>query len=440
MLGILAEAGIHPVDQPREADLLLVNTCGFIRSAVEEGVETILELIEQKRSPEVKVIVCGCMVQRYGDELARELPEVDLFLGTEELTDIVQRLQALERDENALRLSPAAKLFSLNAVVAKAEREGLFLSHAALPRRLATPPHRAYLKITEGCANRCSYCMIPAIRGPLRSRPLDDVLREAEGLAEAGVKELTLVGQDLTAYGLDRGPGSPRLPDLLARLQVEVDIPWIRMLYLYPSRVNRELLELVASSSRLLPYFDLPFQHVADPVLKAMNRPYGEKLVRNLVSDIRRITPQAVIRSTFMVGFPGEGEEELERLATFMAEARLEHVGIFTYCDEEGCAASSLPDHCAEELKEQRRDRLMRLQAEISLDHNRRRVGGVEEVLVEGVSGESDLLLEGRSWFQAPDIDGCVYINEGECEAGELVRVKIREAHPYDLVGSVLSD
>ena len=270
----------------------------------------------------------------------------------------------------------------------------------------------------------------------MRSRELPDLLREAQGLAAAGVKELTLVAQDLTAYGLDLR-GGPRLPDLLHGLLDNTDIPWIRLLYLYPSRVKADLIALVAAQPRILPYFDLPFQHVSDGVLKAMNRPYGEKMVRELVGEIRRLLPEAAIRSTFMVGFPGEREEDLERLATFMADCRLDHVGIFTYFNEEGCAASQLPEQCADEVKEQRRDRLMALQAEISLAANLARVGRVEEVLVEGVSGESELLLEGRTRYQAPEVDGCVYITAGQCRAGDLVRVKITEAHTYDLVGEI---
>lgn len=444
MLGLLLEQGWQPVGEPEEADLLLVNTCGFIQSAVEEGIDTILGLLERKRDPAVRVAVTGCMVRRYGADLVRELPEVDLFLGTEEVALIGERLRALlvddsppaaERQEvgtgNPCAAGPAGEI--------RFREQGelpLFLMSAALPRQLATP-HRAYLKVTEGCDNRCSYCMIPAIRGPLRSRPLADLLREARGLAAAGVKELTLVAQDLTAYGLDLR-GGPRLPDLLRGLLAETAIPWLRLLYLYPSRVNEQLLELMAAEPRLLPYFDLPFQHVSDRVLKAMNRPYGETLIRELVTRIRGLIPHAAIRTTFMVGFPGEEEADVDLLAAFIREADLTHVGIFTYQNEEGCAAAALPGQCEEEVKEQRRQRLMAIQAEVSLANNRRRVGTVEEVLVEGLSSESELLLEGRTWFQAPDIDGCVYITDGRCLAGELVKVRISEAHPYDLVGEII--
>lgn len=448
MLGLLVEEGLVPVSEPGAADVLLVNTCGFIQSAVEEGIDTILGLIEQKKTPATRVVVCGCMVQRYGADLARELPEVDLFLGTEEVARIAERLRRLEDQAEvgaldpagiaAERLSESATIFPLVGRSSAGGDSELFLATAEMPRRLSTPAHRAYLKITEGCGNRCSYCLIPAIRGPLRSRRLEDLVREAQGLAAAGVKELTLVAQDLTAYGLDLGAGGPRLPQLLTALHQAVEVPWLRLLYLYPSRVREDLLELVAAQPRILPYFDLPFQHVSDPVLKAMNRPYGEEMIRDLVARIRRILPEAAIRSTFMVGFPGESEADVDRLAAFLADCRLDHVGIFTYFNEEGCAAAELSDQCPEELKQERHDRLMGLQRGISLARNLARVGRVEEVLVEGVSAESDLLLEGRTWYQAPEIDGSVYINEGTCRAGELVRVKISEAHPYDLVGAIV--
>ncbi|MFH7321114.1 30S ribosomal protein S12 methylthiotransferase RimO [Desulfurivibrio sp. D14AmB] len=433
MLGLLLEQGFTPVSEPEEADILLVNTCGFIQSAVEEGIDTILGLIELRKNPTVRVVVTGCMVKRYGADLVKELPEVDLFLGTEEVATIADRLRALAAGGSCAVLPGAADRFREQGEIPP------FLMNSELPRRLATPTHRAYLKVTEGCDNRCSYCLIPSIRGDLRSRALPDILREARGLAAAGVKELTLVAQDLTAYGLDLR-GGPKLADLLHGLLRDTDIPWIRLLYLYPSRVKSDLIALVAEQPRILPYFDLPFQHVSDRVLKAMNRPYGEAMIRELVGEIRRLLPGATIRSTFMVGFPGEEEEDLERLAAFMADCRLDHVGIFTYFNEEGCAASVLPRQCPDELKERRRDRLMALQAEISLAANQARVGRVEEVLVEGVSGESELLLEGRTRHQAPEVDGCVYIADGQCRAGDLVRVKITEAHPYDLVGEIVTD
>ncbi|MEW6595404.1 MAG: 30S ribosomal protein S12 methylthiotransferase RimO [Thermodesulfobacteriota bacterium] len=422
MLGLLQEAGFTAVEEPEDADILLVNTCGFIQSAVEEGIDTILALAELKEAqPEKVLVVAGCMVQRYGEDLARELPEVDLFIGTEGTQEIVPRLQqCLAGEPVALALATPT-----------------FLMDATLPRQLSTPSHRAYLKVTEGCANRCAYCLIPSLRGGLRSRPLDDLLTEARSLAAAGVQELTLVAQDLTAYGHDLGPGGPRLLDLLAGLLAATDIPWLRLLYLYPVRVTEALLRFMAANPRIVSYLDVPLQHVSSRMLKAMNRPYDHRQAQEVVRRIRRELPGAAIRTTLMVGFPGESEQDVEMLEAFLREFTLDHVGIFTYSNEEGCAAFGLPDQIEEEVKEERRERLMAVQREISLARNTLRVGTVETVLVEGVSSETDLLLEGRLASQAPEIDGCVYISAGICNPGEMVPVRITEAHPYDLVGEI---
>ena len=423
MLGLLVEAGFVPCEDAEEADLLLVNTCGFIQSAVEEGIEEILTLAEVKaRFPEKKLAVVGCMVQRYGADLASELPEVDLFIGTEGTQDIVSRLQELaEAEKPQVHIAPPT-----------------FLQDSTMPRKLSSPAHRAYMKVTEGCANRCAYCLIPALRGELRSRHLADLVHEVEMLAENGVQELTLVAQDLTAYGHDLGPGAPHLVELLHALLAASDIPWFRLLYLYPTRVNAELLEFMAANPRIVPYLDIPLQHVSDSVLKGMNRPYGRQQIEALLARIRSILPQAAIRTTFMVGFPGETEEDVQQLADFMQAQQLAHVGIFGYSNEEGCAAYNLPGHCTEEEKSERRQRLMELQSGISLIRNQAMVGKVEKVLVEGWSRETDLLLEGRTRFQAPEIDGCVYINAGVGNPGDIVDVLITEAHPYDLVGEIV--
>jgi ribosomal protein S12 methylthiotransferase len=423
MLGLLVEAGFAPCEEAEEADLLLVNTCGFIQSAVEEGIEEILTLAEVKAQwPEKKLVVVGCMVQRYGADLAKELPEVDLFIGTEGTQDIVSRVQALAQAEN-----PQVHLALPT-----------FLQDSTMPRKLSSPAHRAYMKVTEGCANRCAYCLIPSLRGELRSRHLADLVNEVGMLAENGVQEVTLVAQDLTAYGHDLGPGAPHLVELLRALLDAGEIPWFRLLYLYPTRVNAELLEFMAANPRIVPYLDIPLQHVSDSVLKGMNRPYGRQQIEALLARIRSLLPQAAIRTTFMVGFPGETEADVRQLAEFMEEQKLAHVGIFGYSNEEGCAAYTLPGQCSEEEKSERRQRLMELQSGISLAKNQAMVGRVEKVLIEGWSRETDLLLEGRTRFQAPEIDGCVYINAGVGNPGDIVEVLITEAHPYDLVGEII--
>ena len=423
MLGLLEEGGYSVCEDPEEADLLLVNTCGFIQSAVEEGIDAILELAQLKQErPDTLLAVCGCMVQRYGEELKKEFPEVDLFVGTEGFQDIVSLLRDFKAGKN------------LPLYLAKPT----FLMHSGMPRRISTPSHRAYLKVTEGCSNRCSYCLIPSLRGDLRSRPLDDLIAEARLLEKGGVKELTLVAQDLTAYGYDHGAGTPRLTDLLSGLLEGCGIPWIRMLYLYPARIDDTLLSLVKENERILPYFDIPLQHVSSHILQAMNRPGGGGSSVDLIDRIRAKLPEAAIRTTFIVGFPGERDEDVAELEDFIRTCRLDHVGVFSYSNEEGCAAAGLTGHCSEEVKEERRKLLMEEQARVSLSKNAAKVGTVCEVLVEGMSSETDLLLEGRTRFQAPEIDGGVYIASGICNPGDFVRVRITEAHPYDLVGEII--
>lgn len=426
MLGSLANAGYQTCAEPEEAHLILVNTCGFVQSAVEEAVDEILRLAEIKvHRPGTRLVVTGCLVQRYGQDLMHELPEVDLFLGTESFADIVARVEALGDDHKP-------QIANLGGP--------LFLMSSAMPRLISTPSHRAYLKITEGCSNACSYCMIPSIRGRLRSRELDDVVAEARRLGRGGVKELTLIGQDLTAYGLDLATKDLRLTGLLTRLLQETEIPWLRTLYLYPQRITDSLLQLIAENERLLPYLDIPFQHVSPSVLRLMNRPCAVGALDELMGRIRTILPHAAIRTTFIVGFPGETEEDVVMLEEFLQTYRLDHVGVFAYSNEEGSKAAKLPDHLPEEVKEERLQRLMELQAEISLSKNQELVGAVKQVLVEGVSAETDLLLEGRMRTQAPDIDGCVYINAGECTIGDLVDVMITEAHTYDVVGEIVDE
>lgn len=423
MSGSLQEAGFDFTDTPENADILLVNTCGFIVAAVEEGIDAILALAEIKKlSDGCKLIVTGCMVQRYGEKLRKELPEVDLFLGVDDAAVVADKITGLHSSTPEISLQEPNYLMSSNT-----------------PRSLSTPQFRSYLKITEGCSNRCTYCLIPSLRGPLRSRSLDDLVKEAKLLEQSGTRELTLIAQDLTAYGLDLGAGRERLVDLLVALLKETNIPWLRMLYLYPMRIDEKLLDLVADNERLLSYFDIPLQHISDRILKDMNRPYNRKQVEDLLILIRNRLPGAAIRTTFMTGFPGETETDVAELADFLIKEKLNHVGIFTYSNEEGCEAAGFSDQCPEEIKLERKERLMELQAEISLAANSAFVGTIQPVLVEGVSRESDLLLEARTRFQAPEIDGCVFITSGDCVPGAIVDVKITEAHHYDLVGEIVS-
>ena len=421
MLGHLELGGYSVVEDPADADLLLVNTCGFIRPAVEEAVDEILRLSEYKEAdPDKKLVVTGCMVQRYGAELQKELPEVDLFVGIDDEERILALLDGLQQEDRLVLRQPSR-----------------FLVNSSSPRRLSTPFFRSYLKITEGCDNRCTYCMIPSIRGDLRSRSIADLVQEAALLAEAGVQELTLIAQDLTAYGDDLDPGT-NLVSLLNSLLAETDISWLRLLYLYPVSTTPDLLQLMADQPRIVPYLDIPFQHVSDSVLKSMNRRYGRQDLEELIRMIRRYLPHCALRTTMLVGFPGETEADFTELLDCLQRWQLDHVGVFPYEDEDGSPAAGFADKVADAEKQRRYRQVMELQAEISKAKLEQYVGREEAVLVEGLSSETDLLLEGRTRYQAPDIDGRVYINEGTANPGDIVTVRITEAHIYDLVGGII--
>lgn len=420
--GLLEEGGWQGLEQPDEAAVLLVNTCGFIQPAVEESIEEILQLASHKDTdPAKKLVVTGCLVQRYRQKLEKELPEVDLFVGTEGVPRVVALLEGLVSGEAEGSL-----------VIPDS-----FLMSAALPRRQSTPFFRAWLKITEGCDNRCSYCLIPSIRGRLRSRAEEDLIEESVNLVQAGVRELSLIAQDLTSYGLDLY-GERRLERLIKRLLEETAVDWIRLLYLYPSTLSTGLLDLMAGTPRITPYLDIPLQHVSSTILKAMNRRYSREDIYHLIARVRDQLPEAALRTTLLLGFPGETEKDVRQVEDFLREAELDHVGVFGYENEEGSAAEKFPHQVGEEEKEERLQRIITLQSEISRRRLKRFVNTVEPVLVEGLSRETDLLLEGRTRYQAPDIDGCVLINEGETRSGEIVDVEITEAQTYDLVGRIV--
>lgn len=420
--GLLENGGWQSVEEPEEASVLLINTCGFIQPAVEESIDEILQLAAYKSAdPDKKLVVIGCLVQRYREKLEAELEEVDLFVGTEGVVQVVTLLDGLV--EGTL---------SDSLVIADP-----FLMTSALPRRRSTPFFRAWLKITEGCDNRCSYCMIPAIRGRLRSRTEEDLVEEARMLGGDGVRELSLVAQDLTAYGTDLY-GERRLESLVRKLLDRTSVDWIRLLYLYPSTVSSELLDIIAENPRIVPYLDIPLQHVSTKILKAMNRRYSRDQAIELVAGIRARIPDAALRTTLLVGFPGETEEDVQEVESFLRDTELDHVGVFAYADEEGSAAEKFSPQVEEEEKQARLERILTLQSEISCRRLQRFVSRVEPVLIEGVARETELLLEGRTRYQAPDIDGCVLINEGETRSGEIVMVEITEAQTYDLVGRIV--
>jgi ribosomal protein S12 methylthiotransferase len=421
ILGSLINAGYKPVEEPLDARLIVVNTCGFIRSATEESIETILELAQAKKSGRCEfLVVAGCLPQRYGRKLVKSMPEVDLFVGTSSFVHLVEILARNQRDD-------------LERLILEPPR---FLMTTRTPRTLSAPFYSAYLKVAEGCSNRCSFCTIPAIRGPYRSRPLNDLLQEAEWLASQGVIELNLVAQDTTAYGTDL-EATLRLPDLLEALAKIGKFHWIRLLYAYPQKIDGKLLETMASHESICNYLDLPLQHVSGHLLKAMGRTGSAEEFFELVTTIREYLPEVTLRTTLIVGFPGERQEDFQELYEFVEKARFQRLGLFAYSPEKGTRAALLSDPVEESFKIQRVQALAALQEKISLDYNSRLVGTAQPVLIEGVSDESDLLLQARLASQAPEVDGCVLINKGFGKVGEIVAARITEAHPHDLIGEI---
>jgi ribosomal protein S12 methylthiotransferase len=422
MLGRLTKAGWEVVDAPEAAGLLLVNTCAFVEAASKEAVDTILELARHKEAdPAKRLVVAGCLVQRYGEELAAGLPEVDYFIG---VNDFPHLLDILDRGPEI----GGGRLFHQAAAYGYSGPQ---------PRFAGTPRHLAYLKIAEGCSHRCTFCVIPQIRGPFRSRPLAALVAEAEALAASGVKELILVAQDTTAYGADR-PGRTGLPALLQELGGIPGFRWIRLLYGHPARVTPELLEAMAADPRIVPYLDIPIQHGHDAVLKRMGRGYGREQILAAVRLIREILPRATLRTTVMVGFPGEAEEHFRALQDLIEAVRFDHLGVFLYSPEAGAPASRLSERVPRRLARRRANIIKRVQAKIVKERLKALVGTEQEVLVEGLSGESDYLLSGRLISQAPDIDGQVYITAGAGRVGEIQLVRLTRALPYDLVGELI--
>jgi ribosomal protein S12 methylthiotransferase len=419
MLGTLAGAGYRLVAEPERAEVIVVNTCGFIESAKEESVEAIVELAEHRREGRCKkLVVTGCLVQRHADELARELPEVDHFLGT----GAYQEIAKVVSDAQARRL-----------VVPDPD----FVHSAATPRVNSLPAHTAYLKIAEGCDNACAFCIIPALRGPQRSRPVDDVVAEAEALAARGAVELSLVAQDLTAYGHDL-PGKVRLHHLLPALARVDGIRWIRLHYAYPRDVPDALVDAIAGEPKIVKYLDMPLQHSSDRLLRSMRRGRDSEFLRDLLARLRGRVPGIALRTALIVGLPGETEEDFEDLLSFVREQRFERLGVFEYSAEEGTAAAAMPDQVPAAVRRARFEAVMEVQQEISRAHQRALVGRRLEVLVEGAAEETEHLLAGRHAQQAPEIDGLTYVNEGVAYPGEIVTVEVTDAGDYDLVGRVV--
>lgn len=428
MIGSLTKSDYVITDSAEDAETIIVNTCGFIEDAKKESLSTIFEMSRMKEEGNLKqLVVAGCLTQRYKDTLVDDLPEADVFVGSGEFQNIVKIL-----DDN--RVDPSKKRF-FNLPT--------YLQQENTPRINSQLPHRAYLKISEGCLKRCAFCAIPKIRGNLQSRSLDNVVNEAKLLVAGGVKEINVISHDFTDYGWDlrrKDPENMASPvELLRKLSDIKGLEWIRVLYLYPDGITPEMVKLVKEKKNLVKYFDMPLQHISNAMLKRMNRKMTKEIIVEALNTIRAEIPDAVIRTQFIVGFPGETEEDFQELLEFVKEQKFDRVGCFKYSPEEGTAGGKMTDQIDEDIKEDRFHRLMSLQLPISKKKHKAMIGSVIDVIVEGVSEESELLLKGRSSQQAPDIDGIVYINDGSAKVGDLVKVEITDAMEYDLIGSIVS-
>lgn len=421
MLGRLQRAGHRVVADVAQADVLVVNTCAFIDSAKQESVDAILEAAQEKETGRVRrLVVTGCLAQRYDADIRREIPEIDATLGTGQIEDIVRAVGGEATSLEGAPVGPPTWVYD----------------HSA-PRTLSTPSWLAYVKISEGCDYTCSFCIIPTLRGRHRSRGVEDIVAEVRDLAARGVREVVLVAQDSTRFGLDHGIRDG-LGYLLRRLARVDGIRWIRVMYAYPQTLSDPILDVIASEEKVVNYVDIPLQHASVSVLKRMKRPTGRGHLRGVIERIRERVPGVAIRTTFIVGFPGETTEDFAQLLQFVEASRFDHVGVFTYSDEEGTASHGLKGRVPARVKEARRRKLMALQREISRRKNRARLGERVEVLVEGTHADTDLLLRGRTASQAPEIDGQVIMNDGNAEAGTFATVEVTEAHPYDLVGRIV--
>lgn len=422
MVGVLTSRGFEMTADPAKAEALVVNTCGFIGPAKEEGINTILDLARLKRQGRCRrLVVAGCLAQRYAEELAREIPEIDAVIGLDEVERIADVLAASERRTPPLR----------------ADQSVTWLYDHNTPRIRSTPPHIAYVKVAEGCDYPCSFCVIPQIRGHFRSRDPDSVLAEAASLAATGTRELVLVAQDTTAYGKDLGIRNG-LARLLRELAAVDGIAWVRFLYAYPTTLDDEVLAAMAEIPEVCRYVDIPLQHANRRILRDMRRPGNRESNERLLARIRDSVPGVAIRSTFIVGFPGETEDEFRELSDFVEAARFDAMGAFVYSNEESATSYVEAETVSEAEKEDRRARLMELQQGIALARHREMVGSVVPVLVDGAAEESELLIAGRTEQQAPDVDARVLIVDGDAPAGEFVDVEITEAHPEDLLGKAL--
>ena len=428
MLGLLAEGGYTIVEEEAEADAIVINTCCFIHDAKEESIETILEMASWKEKGRLKaLVITGCLAQRYKDEIAKELPEVDAVIGISGYTEIVPVLDALLREAQTEEEHPLVCCPSID----------LLTPSLSDKRMVTTGSYTAYLKIAEGCNKRCTYCVIPYIRGRYRSFPMEDLLDEAGRLVEGGAKELILIAQETTVYGMDLY-GKKMLPELLHRLCGLEGLDWIRILYCYPEEITDELIQVMKEEEKICHYLDIPIQHSEDSILKRMGRKTDRAELTELIGKLRREIPDIILRTTLITGFPGETEEEFERMKDFVEQVRFDRLGVFTYSPEEGTKAADMEGQIDEECKEARRDAVMELQQQISAEKAASMVGKEMSVLIEGYLYEEDIYV-GRTYMDAPKVDGNVFVrSEEEMISGDIVPVRITGASEYDLMGDVI--
>ncbi len=459
MMGLLARAGAELTQRAEDADVIVVNTCSFIESAQQESVNTILEMAGHKTAGKAKkLVVAGCLVERFGDQIRKDIPEVDAVVGTGELENILAAAgiapAPLQRDSPFVVL-PSRPEGDARHAQGRFSRESWardswtgaigdlpnYLYDDATPRILATPRHMAYIKIAEGCDHPCTFCIIPQLRGQFRSRRFESVVAEAERLAHSGVREITLIGQDTTCYGEEFGL-KDGLALLLEKLAGIEDLRWVRFLYAYPNKITGKLLETIASHDKICSYMDVPLQHASASVLKRMKRGGGSDVFLHSIARMRRVVPDLTLRTSFIVGFPGETEGEFEELCDFVREAQFDWMGAFAYSDQDGAAAYGLDKKLSPREIERRRKHLMGIQRQISKKKKKALVGLEFDLLLEGESEETELLLEGRTPMHAPEIDGKVFVNDFpedvEPQPGQFYRCQITEAHDYDLVAKIV--
>ncbi len=427
MLHEILSAGYEITPEDIEADVIIVNTCAFIESAKQEAIDNILDVAWLKKNRQLKaIIVTGCLAERYGEEIFKELPEVDAVLGVGSIHNIVEAIEAVTVKK---KKGSKQKYFS---------HEPADQVRLGGDRVVTTPDYTAYIKIAEGCDNKCAYCAIPGIRGKFRSRPMEELIEEAKTLEGLGVKELVVVAQDITRYGLDLY-GEYSLPKLLRAFTENTSIPWIRLLYCYPDKITDDLIAEMRDNPRILKYIDLPLQHISDHMLTAMNRHGDSAMIRNTLEKLKREIPDIVIRTTFIVGFPGETEKDFEELCKFVKEQRFDHAGVFTYSREEDTPAYDFPEQIDEQIKQDRMDILMRMQMEINEELNEEKIGKTVEAVCEGYDTVAEIHY-GRTAADAPEIDGKIYFkSEARIAPGSFVRIKVRDAVDYDLYGNIVT-